>query len=188
MLGDRVASHRSRLLGAPEIGTFHSDRTRLIDAVGREAQGVVDSYDKQREAAAIADQARVAVTTAAAAGGAAVGLGTLVTLAASTAAADITGIMLAGVVAALGLLVIPARRRRAKIEMRQKLSELRARLAGTLRQEFERAQERGRARIDDAVAPYSRFVRAERERWTGARATLSQLRDKTGSFRDRIAA
>jgi hypothetical protein len=31
-------------------------------------------------------------------------------------------------------------------------------------------------------------MRAERERWTGARATLTQLRDKTGSFRDRIAA
>jgi small GTP-binding protein len=187
-LGDRVVSHRSRLLGAPEIGTFHSDRTRLIEAVGREAQGVVDTYDKQREAAAIADQARVAVTTAAAAGGAALGLGTLVTLAASTAAADITGIMLASVVAALGFLVIPARRRKAKTEMRQKLSDLRGRLGQTLRQEFERAQERGRARIDDAVAPYTRFVRAEQERWTGARATLTQLREKTGSFRDQIAA
>jgi small GTP-binding protein len=187
-LGDRAASHRSRLLGAPEIGSFHSDRTRLIDAVGREAQSVVETYDKQREAAAIADQARVAVTTAAAAGGAALGLGTLVTLAASTAAADITGIMLAGVVAAVGFLIIPARRRKAKIEMRQKLSELRARLAQTLRHEFERAQARGRARVDDAVAPYSRFVRAERERWTGARAALTQLRDKTGSVRDRIAA
>ena len=58
--------------------------------------------------------ARTAVTTAAAAGGAALGLGTIVNLAASTAAADITGILLAGVVAALGFLVIPARRRKAK--------------------------------------------------------------------------
>ena len=104
------------------------------------------------------------------------------------AAADITGIMLASVVAALGFLVIPARRRKAKTEMRQKLSDLRGRLGQTLRQEFERAQERGRARIDDAVAPYTRFVRAEQERWTGARATLTQLREKTGSFRDQIAA
>ena len=56
------------MLGAPDVGSFHTDRERLIDSVGREAQRVVDTYDKQREAAAIADQARVAVATAAAAG------------------------------------------------------------------------------------------------------------------------
>jgi hypothetical protein len=176
------------VLGAPDIGTFHSDRTRLIDAVGREAQRVVETYDRQREAAAIAEQARAAVTTAAAAGGAAVGLGTLVTLAASTAAADVTGIILASVVAALGFLVIPARRRRAKLEMQEKISALRAKLAEALRTEFTRAQQQGRSRIDDAVAPYSRFVRAELARWTEARGALGSLRDRAGTFRDRLAA
>jgi small GTP-binding protein len=110
-LADRTRNHASRMLGAPDVGTFHADRSRLIDSVGRETQRVVDTYDKQREAAAIADQARAAVTAAAAAGGAAVGLGTLITVLASTAAADITGILLASVVAALGFLVIPARRK-----------------------------------------------------------------------------
>jgi hypothetical protein len=109
-------------------------------------------------------------------------------VAASTAAADVTGIILASVVAALGFLVIPARRRKAKLEMQEKVSALRVKLAEALRSEFERAQEQGRSRIDDAVAPYSRFVRAERERWTGARAALSALRDRAGAFRDRLAA
>jgi len=176
------------VLGAPDIGTFHGDRARLIDAVGREAQRVVDTYDKQREAAAIADQARAAVTTAAAAGGGALALGTLVTLAASTAAADVTGIILASVVATLGFLVIPARRRKAKAEMQEKVSALRARLAQALRAEFERAQKQSRQRIDDAVAPYDRFVRAEQERWTSARDTLAALRDRATSFRERLAA
>ena len=187
-LADRARDRGSRVLGAPGVGTFHADRARLIDAVGSEAQRVVDTYDKQREAAAIADQARAAVTTAAAAGGAAVGLGTLVTLAASTAAADVTGIILASVVAALGFLVIPARRRKAKLEMQEKVSALRVKLAEALRSEFERAQEQGRARIDEAVAPYSRFVRAERERWTEAGGALASLRDRAGAFRDRLAA
>ena len=48
--------------------------------------------------------------------------------------------------------------------------------------------EHGRSRIEEAVAPYSRFVRAERERWTEARATLGTLRDRAGTFRDRLAA
>jgi small GTP-binding protein len=187
-LAERTRSHGSRVLGAPDIGTFHSDRARLIDAVGGEAQRVVDTYDKEREAAAIADQARAAVTTAAAAGGAAVGLGTLITLAASTAAADVTGILMASLVAALGFLVIPARRRRAKAEMQQKVSDLRMRLASALRTEFERAEEQSQSRIQQAVEPYSRFVRAEQARWTEARTVLSSLRDKAATFRDRLAA
>jgi hypothetical protein len=187
-LAERTREQRSRTLGAPEVGTFHGDRTRLIDSVGRETQRVVDSYDKQREAAAIADQARAAVTTAAAAGGAALGLGTLVTIAASTAAADITGIVMAGLVAAIGVLVIPARRRKAKAEMKGKVSALRERLSRTLRTEFEQAQEQSAVRIGHAVDPYSRFVRAEQARWADARQALSALRDRAAAFRNRLAA
>jgi small GTP-binding protein len=187
-LADRTREHGSRVLGAPEVGTFHQDRSRLIDSVGREAQRVVDTYDKEREAASIADQARAAVTTAAAAGGAALGLGTLITVVATTAAADVTGIVAASVIAAVGFLVIPARRRKAKAEMQEKVSALRERLATALRSEFERAQEQSAARIGRAVEPYSRFVRAEQTRWTDARTTLAALRDRAGSFRERLAA
>ena len=184
----RTREHGSRVLGAPDVGTFHSDRGRLIDAVGREAQRVVDTYDRKREAAVIADHARTAVTTAAAAGGGALALGTVVTLAATTAAADITGILLASVVATLGFLVIPARRRKAKGELKNKMSALRERLATALRAEFDRAQVHSRQRLDDVVAPYSRFVRAEQERWTSARDALGALRDQAGAFRKRLAA
>ena len=187
-IAERTKGHGSRVLGAPDVGTFHSDRSRLIDAVGREAQRVVDTYDRKREAAVIADHARTAVATAAAAGGGALALGTVVTLAATTAAADVTGILLASVVATLGFLVIPARRRKAKEELKEKVSALRERLATALRAEFERAQMNSRQRLDDVVAPYSRFVRAEQERWTLARDTLGGLRDRTGTFRKRLAA
>jgi small GTP-binding protein len=187
-IADRTNNHQSRVLGAPDVGTFHSDRSRLIDAVGRETQRVVDTYDRKREAAVIADHARTAVTTAAAAGGGAVALGTVVTLAATTAAADVTGLLLASVVATLGFLVIPARRRKAKAELNEKVSALRERLATALRAEFERAQMHSRQRLDDVVAPYSRFVRAEQERWTSAHDTLGTLRDQAGNFRKRLAA
>ena len=187
-IGDRTRGHESRALGAPDIGTFHSDRSRLIDAVGREAQRVVDTYDRKREAAIIADHARAAVTTAAAAGGGALALGTAVTLAATTAAADVTGLLVASVVATLGFLVIPARRRKAKAELNEKVSALRERLATALRAEFERAQMHSRQRLDDVVAPYSRFVRAEQERWTFAHNTLGGLRDEARTFRKRLAA
>jgi hypothetical protein len=187
-LAERTKDQRAPARGGPDVGTFHADRARLIDSVGREAQRVVDSYDKQREAAAIADHARVAVTTAAAAGGAALGLGTLVTLAASTAAADVTGILMASLVATLGFLVIPARRRKAKAEMKAKVSALREKLSAALRTEFEHAQTQSAQRIATAVDPYSRFVRAERERWTEARSALAALHDRAAAFRDKLAA
>ena len=181
-LAERMRRHESRVIGAPEVGSFHADRARLVASVGGEAQRVVDSYDKQREAETIADQARVAVTAAAAAGGAAVGLGTLITIAASTVAADVTGVLLAGVLATIGFLVIPARRRRAKAELQEKMSALRARLATALRTEFERSREESAERMTSATAPYARFVRAEEVRWAEARAKLLSLRDRTASF------
>ena len=181
-LTDRQQKHEARMLGAPDVGTFHSDRARLMESVGKEAQRVVDSYDQQREAASIADQARTAVAASAAAGGAALGLGTLVTAAASTVAADVTGILLASVVAAIGFLIIPAKRRRAKTELQEKISGLRTRLTEALRREFERAQERSAERVVAAVAPYSRFVKSEEERWKAASAQLTALRDRTSAF------
>jgi small GTP-binding protein len=185
-LAARRQAHANRILGAPDVGSFHTDRSRLIESVGREASRVVDSYDRRLEAEAIANQARTAVTAAAATGGAALGLGTLITVAASTAAADVTGIIMASVVAALGFFIIPARRRRAKLEMQQKLGALRERLASALRTEFSRATEGSAARIARTVDPYSRFVRAEQARWQDSRTTLTALRDRTRALRARL--
>ena len=98
-LAERRRQYQNRIVG-DDAGQFHYDRTRVIDSVNREAQRVVDSYDRKREAQQIADNARNAVAAAAAAGATALGLGTLVTVAATTAAADVTGFILASVVAA----------------------------------------------------------------------------------------
>jgi ABC-type transport system involved in cytochrome bd biosynthesis fused ATPase/permease subunit len=187
-LAERHRQHAPRVLGAPEVGTFHNDRSRLIDSVGREAQRVVDTYDRRREAAAIADQARVSVAAAAAAGGAALGLGTIVTIAASTVAADVTGILLASVVLGIGFLIIPARRTKAKTTLAEKIAALRARLTGALTAEFDRAREQSQLRLADAMAPYTRFVRAEEGRWAGARQTLSDIAERIEAALARLSA
>ena len=186
-LSDRQREHASRVLGAPEVGSFHNDRSHLMASVGREAQRVVDTYDKRREGEAIADQARIAVATAAATGGAAVGLGTIVTVAATTVAADITGILLASVVLGVGFLIIPARRRRAKALLQEKVGALRIQLSTALRAEFEGAQRQSAHRLTDAVAPYGRFVRSEERRWRDAQRSLSVLRERTTSFLAQLA-
>jgi small GTP-binding protein len=186
-LADRGRDHGAAI-GAPEIGSFHSTRAQLIESIGREAQRVVETYDREHEAAGIAENARAAVTTAAATGGAALGLGTLVTVAASTAAADVTGILMASLIATLGFLVIPARRRRAKAEMRDKITVLRERLALALRTEFEHAQARSMERLERVADPYQRFVRGEQAGWEQAAKTLRASAARAAAFRDQLAA
>lgn len=163
-LAERRHAYRERIVADGEPSGFHSDRARLIDSVGREAQRVVDTYDRKSESSALADGARNAVAAAAAMGAGAVGLGTIVSLAATSAAADITGFVAAGTIAALGFFVIPARRRRAKRDLRAKISALRESLSGALRRQFEGELAASARRIREAVAPYARFVRAEGEK------------------------
>ena len=91
--------HKGRMVG--DIGNFIYDRERLISSIRDEANRVIDSYDKTREADEIARRSQNAVAATAAISAGAVGLGTLVTILATTMATDITGILLAGVMAAL---------------------------------------------------------------------------------------
>ena len=187
-LADRRRAHRDRIVGESDGAGFHSDRARLIDSVGRQAQRVVETYDRRAEASALADGARNAVAAAAAMGAGALGLGTLVSLAASSAAADVTGILAAGLVAALGLFIIPARRRRGKREMREKISALRDALGRALRTEFERERSASASRVREAIAPYVRFVRAERDKLTGTRDTLRGFSDDIDRLKARVEA
>ena len=119
------------------------------------------------------------MAAAAAVGAGALGLGTIVTIAATTAAADVTGIILASVIAAIGFFILPAKRQRAKEEMRGKIADVRARLSAALREQFQREIQRSAERIREGIAPYSRFIRAE-----GDKLKV----DRPGAARDRRRA
>lgn len=184
-LADRRRRYHDRIVGE-DSSRFHYDRTRLIDAVGREAQRVVDSYDRRQEAQQIADNARAAVATAAAAGATAVGLGTLVTMAATTAAADVTGLALASVAAAVSFFVLPAKRRKAREQMRARIGRLRQDLSTALHRQFSIEIERSGERIREGIAPYSRFVRAEERKLQDVDAELSAINAEIATLRARI--
>jgi hypothetical protein len=78
--------------------------------------------------------------------------------------------------AALGLFVLPARRRRAKAEMRTKFGKLQDKLVTSLKTQFEREIERSVQKINESIAPYSRFVRGEREKLEGVQSELDEIR------------
>ena len=167
---ERQRAHGGRLTG--ELGVLESNRRQLLDSLGQAAQRAVAGYDRRHEAARLRESVQLAVAGAALLEVGAIGLGSVVAALATTTAADVTGMLAAGTLAALGLFVIPARRRQGKRALRERLEELRRRLLGGLSSEFDSEMRHSLSRLEEATAPYTRFVRAERERLEQARGEL----------------
>lgn len=181
-LAARQAEHADRIAGGPG-GGFDADRSHLLARVGEAARTTVEGYDRERESARLADSVQAAVAGAALLEVGAIGLGATVAAIATSTAIDVTGLLAAGAMAVLGLVVIPARRKKAKGELKDRVADLRRRLMATLEERFDEEIEAAVRRIRDGVAPYTRFVRAERERlaterdgFASARAGLADLR------------
>lgn len=185
-LAERRREYQSRIVGDLGGGSFKFDRERLLEGLGRRAQRVVETYNKSREAETIAENAQAAVATSLAVELGAVGLGTLVTVLASTVAADVTGILLASAVAAIGLFIIPARRQQAKQDLREKIANMRTQLQTSLHTQFEREIERSLQNINETIAPYTRFVRGEREKLEEARNEFNRLSQELNRLEARI--
>jgi small GTP-binding protein len=182
----RTSAHADRMVG--EVGgRFETDRTRLLETVGRAARDGLASYDRIAEARRMAEDVQRAVTSTAVLEVGAVGLGAAVALAASSTAADITGLTAAGLMAALGLFVLPHRRRRAKAELKEKIAALRSELLTALTAHFEKEAERGRHRLDDTIAPYTRFVRSESDRLASERDQLRELTTRIDEMQARVS-
>jgi len=184
-LAERKRAHEGRIVGSVNA-SFAYDRERLMDAVGREAQRVVETYDKDFEAQTIADHAQAAVAASAAVEVGALGLGAVISILATTVAADVTGILLASFIAVLGLFVIPAQRRRAKSELRDKVAALREQLVQTLKGQFEREIARSLQRINEAIAPYTRFVRAERSKLVETQSGFEGIKNNLNRLKTAI--
>ena len=175
-LKKRPTASSERLVG--EVShSLHLDRQQLVDRFGNESRKAVEDYDRGKEASQMADSVARAVAGTALAEVGAVGLGTAVTIIATSTAVDVTGLLAAGTLATLGLFAIPHRRRKAKLELRQKIGLIRERLMGAMRTRFQQAQEDAAGRIQTAMGPYSRFVRTERAKLDTARQELEEIRD-----------
>ncbi len=181
----RESRHPGRIVG--QIGgSFESDRARLLETVGRAAREGMESYDREEEARRMVEELQLAVAGTALVEVGAVGLGTTVALIASSAAADVTGLVAAGVMAALGLVIIPAQRRRAKKALRERIAETREKLMSAMTLQFKREADGSLKRIQDTIAPYSRFVRSQRETLEKRLGELERLRDELAARRREI--
>ena len=185
---DRNALERYRADLVGDIGTrFQADRQTLINQVSRQADEIVDRYDQRAEATQLAENVRSAVAQTAIAQAGAVSLGAAVVALATTAAADVTGILAAATVAGLGLLILPARRRSARRELRRKSAELEEQLSNALEDGF--AAELGRSirRVREALSPYTRFVASERDQLEKTVADINSALEDARSLRTTVS-
>jgi small GTP-binding protein len=185
-LAERNREHKSPVLGDIGMGSFYRDRQSLIDTIIRETRRVVETYDKAREAKAIADSAQTAVATSAALGAGAVGLGALVTTLATTAAVDVTGVLMASFMAALGLFIIPAKRRQGRTKLLKKITTVRKELTDSLRTQFEKEINRSLQHMHEAIAPYTRLIRSERDKIMKCQTELQHLREEMARFKGEL--
>lgn len=156
--------------------TFDMRRQALLTATTEAAQNIVASYDAEKESREIGAHVESAVAQTAIAEVGAVGLGTFITLAVTGAALDVTGVVLAGTIAVLGLFIIPYKRSQAKERFKAKILDLRTRLGNVLRAQFSAEADRTITRIREGVAPYIRFIRGEKERLAQTDAKLKDAR------------
>ncbi len=183
----RRQQHSDRIVGQVG-GSFDYDRSRLLETVGQEARRAVDGYDRETEANRLAESVQRAVAGTALVEIGAIGLGAIVTIIATTTLADVTGILAASTVAILGLFVLPARRQQAKKELRIKIAAVRDQLVGSLTRQFDDELERSMQRINEAIAPYTRFIRAERDHLEETSRSLSSIKEQLSILQSDIEA
>ncbi len=175
-MAQRKELYNNRVVGeaGPKEGTLAYNRKRLIDSIGHATERAVDTYDKDREAEKIAEAARSAVVSTGLAG-IGVGIGVAIAAAAHVVWIDVTGILAGVTAAAFGLFILPTRRRKAKKELETKMEALRNRLMSSLSEQFEREMRRGAERIEDTIAPFTRFVRAENDKLSSQKNELTDI-------------
>ena len=185
-LQERATHHADQIVG--RVGSsFEMNRQNLLASVGREAQRIVDSYDPQTESLKLAQQVQSALVQTAAVEAGALGLGAILVTLLHTTLLDVTGLLGAGALAALGFYVLPYRRNRLKQELRSAINDLRDQLNEALTRQFERELSDGLQRMREAIAPYTRFVRVEREKLERANDELERLRRELADLRKSAA-
>jgi ribosome biogenesis GTPase A len=172
----QLSRHHEGMIG--EVGpSFGYNRQALLDSIGRVSREVVGSYNREAESRTIANDIQGAFATTALAEAGAIGLGTIVVTVVTGAAADLTGILLATALAVGGFYVLPRKRRQSQRDFQRRIAELRARLKDALTRQVHLELEQSTARINEAIAPYRRFVQSQQQQLNEARAELVATED-----------
>jgi small GTP-binding protein len=172
----QLSRHREGMIG--EIGpSFGYNRQALLDSIGRVSREVVGSYNREAESRTIANEIQGAFASTALAEAGAIGLGTIIVTVVTGAAADLTGILLAAALAIGGFYILPRKRRQAQRDFQRRIAQLRTQLKEALTRQVHLELEQSTARINEAIAPYRRFVQSQQQQLNEARGELVATED-----------
>ncbi|MCX6046496.1 MAG: dynamin family protein [Chloroflexi bacterium] len=184
-LNRRAKQHSEQMVG--EVGSnFESTRQNLLASVGREAQHVVDSYDREAESLKLVQEVQRAIIQTAAVEVGALGLGALLVVLMHTTLLDFTGVLGASAIAALGLYVLPYRRAKIKTDLRERIGQLREQLNTAMSRQFEKEMSDSIQRLREAIAPYTRFVRVERDKLEQLDNSLQTVETQVAQIRSTV--
>ena len=185
-ISDRISKLKTRIVMDAELQAIQGERKKLIEDVRRESQRVIEKFDHNLQAKEIANDAQMSVAASAAIEAGAIGLGTLITILATTASADLTGLLLAGLTATLGFFIIPAKKKQAKNAFNDKIERLREQLSASLSIEISRQLDVVVENIQSTITPYDRFVKTELVRFANAANGISEIESSIASIRTDI--
>ncbi len=181
-LGRRQETEALQDAARDAVGGFAYNRRQLLDTIGYNADQIIKSYNRRVEAERLTTAVKESIALVGLIEVGAISLGLILKAVLTTAAADATGILAAGILGVLGLTIIPFRRGQAKRELRKKMSELQDTLRKVLAESFQRELERAVNRLNEALAPYRRFIRSEEERLQLAINDLEQIAQETNAL------
>ena len=170
---------------APRDG-FLYDRDEVLRDVLREARRTVESYDVEEEARRLLENARSALTVG---GVAAAGVGAAAVVLIAATAFDVTGgLVAAGALATLGLVVLPRQRRKAVQEFSERVEALRGEMRGALARELGTEADEALAKVQALVAPVEALVSESLAAAAADRAEADRLRADAAALRAEVRA
>lgn len=90
------------------------------------------------------------------------------------------------VLAATGLAIIPYKRASLKKSFSEKLNTIRTQLKSSLELHFNNELQNSLRKIDDSIEPYSRFIRAEKEKIDKTENQFKELQDTLENMRNEL--
>ena len=165
---------------------FQMDRQNLMQNIVTKADVQLSSLTHEDFAQRFVADAQGALVTSGLTAVGGIGLGALTVALVSTTALDITGITAGITLTALGALVLPARRRAAVQKVRSSIEDTRKTLHALISREYALEQERFTARLSDTMAPWTRFIRLERDKLEEGERGVLERRGKVEGLRREI--
>jgi small GTP-binding protein len=181
----RKAHYDSKIVGRVG-GQFIYDREEIHARIRREAEMRIQSLDHREEVRRVIGSSLSALQQSFGLGAGAVGLGYVLASVFTTALLDVTGITAATLLFTASFFILPYKRKRAIEEFRSKVETLREGMRNVFEEKSADEIDRAVEKIEEALEPYTRFVRSERSKVEERSTNLSGIVERLTRLRREI--